>query len=473
MSISYNYPFRASIAEFIGRFNKNDESLTARCVRGSVILACGSVADRGLAFVRNMILARLLVPEEMGVMVLLLSLVALFEVIADVGIKISVIQNDKGATHGYLNVVWWIQIIRGSGLYLLGIVLAGLGYQFFFAHKADVLALHSSDEIIGMIRVIFVTVLLNGLISPRSYVLEKELKFLRVVLLTQGSAVFGIVLTILLCFWHRNVWSMILGTVATAFFRTVVSYGVCPFMPNPRFERAAAREVFAFARRMFGLSFLTFLAYNLDVLCLGRLVSGEMIGLYGMAVTLAAIPRDLFGKIVSPVLLPAFAEKQYDPSMLSKSILRITKYISYGGFLIIPIIAYYGSNIMSIVYGESYRSAGRVFCILSLAVIIIVQATVLSNYLFAKNLPEKHRLFTMIRAVLLAGMIYPMIRIWGMEGAAIAVLASNCVAIMAQSYQIKINTGIRMRDYWRSWLPGAFCGISMWMAIGLVRYWMR
>ena len=473
MSISYNYPFRASIAEFIGRFNKKDESLTARCVRGSVILACGSVADRGLAFVRNMILARLLVPEEMGVMVLLLSLVALFEMIADVGIKISVIQNDKGATDGYLNVVWWIQVIRGSGLYLLGILLAGLGYQFFFAHKADVLALHSSDEIIRMIRVIFLTVLLNGLISPRSFVLEKELKFLRVVLLTQGSAVFGIGLTILLCFWHRNVWSMILGTVATAFFRTLVSYWVCPFMPKPSFERGAANEVLGFARRMFGLSFLTFLAYNLDVLCLGRLVSGEMIGLYGMAASLSAVPRDLFGKIVSPVMLPAFAEKQNDNRALSISILRITKYISYGGFLVFPFCWFYGDRIMALIYGDSYRPAGMVFGVLCLVVIVIVQATVLSNILFAKNMPEKHRYFTLIRAILLAGMIYPLIQRWGMTGAAVAVLISNMIALVAQTYQIQINAGIRVRDYWRSWLPGAFCGISIWMAIALVRNWIQ
>jgi O-antigen/teichoic acid export membrane protein len=469
LSISLIYPFKNKISNIAGWFDNNADNLKMRCVRGSMILACGSVADRGLAFIRNIILTRLLVKAEMGVMVLLLSIVALFEMITDAGIKISVIQNDKGATEDYLNVVWWIQLIRGAGLYILGLILAGLGYQFFFSHKADVLALHSSDEIIRMIRICFLTVLMNGLISPRSYVLEKELKFFRVVLLTQGSAIFGIGLTIILCFWYRTVWSIIIGTVATAVFRTVVSYWICPFMPKTRFKRAEVREVLDFARRMFGLSFLTYLAYNLDVLCLGRMVSGELIGLYGMAVTLAAVPRDLFGKVVSPVLLSAFSEKQDHNELLSKSILRITKYISFSGFILFPFCYFYGAQLMSFIYGPSYRSAGRVFSILSLVILLVVQATVLSNYLFAKNMPEKHRYFTLVRAILLAAIIYPLIQIYGILGAAVAVLIANFAAILVQTYQIKLHAGIRIRDYWGSWIPGFVSGCSVFVAVWFIR----
>lgn len=121
------------------------------------------------------------------------------------------------------------------------------------------------------------------------------------------------------------------------------------------------------------------------------------------------------------------------------------------------------------VYGESYRSAGTVFGILSLVIILVVQATVLSNYLFAKNMPEKHRYFTLVRAILLAGIIYPLIRMYGTVGAAVAVLISNAAAILVQTYQMKMNAGIRIRDYWGSWVPGFVSGCSVFVAIWFIR----
>ena len=83
-------------------------SLKARSARGAVVLGSGSVAERGLRFVRNMILARLLAPEELGLMALIIAATVILDAFTEVGIKQSVIQNKNGAKREYLNVAWWI-----------------------------------------------------------------------------------------------------------------------------------------------------------------------------------------------------------------------------------------------------------------------------------------------------------------------------------------------------------------------------
>ncbi len=427
-------------------------------MRGSFFLACGSIADRGLAFVRNMILTRLLLPEAMGIMVILLSLIAFFEVITDVGIKISVIQNKQGAKPVFLNTAWWFQSIRGIGLYVAGFMLAPWVFWFFFGGKVEVLRLHPQEELILMMRTMFLVVLFNSLISPASFVLEKELKFSKLLFLNQGSAILGTITTVLLCFWLRNAWAMVWGNVITAALRTVLSFGFCPFLPRFAFEKESFRELTGFAGKMFGLSLLTYLAFNIDILFLGRFVSAEKVGFYGMAATLASVPRDLFGRIINPVLLPAFSEKQDQNQTLSKIILRITRYTSLFGLLWVPVAFIFGDTILSIVYGSDYAGADWAFGFFCCTVFVVLHSMIQANLLLAKGLPEKHRFFTLLRVLLIVILVYPLVVQYGIAGAALTLLIANAAAFLVQIKLIKRLVGFSEKAYWQTWLPGLFGG---------------
>lgn len=448
----------------------NPDSLKARSIKGSFYLTCGTVMDRGLAFIRNMILTRILFPEEMGIMVILLSIIGLFEVLTDIGIKISVIQNPKGAEPLFLNMTWWFQVVRGAGLYIVGFLLTPLIFWFFFSSKTDVLILHSEKELIAMIRIVFLTILLNSLISPASFVLEKELKFAKVVLLNQGTAIIGTLLTIGLCFYYKSVWAMIWSNTIIAGFRSLLSFIVCPFIPRFSVQWDSMNELFDFSRRMFGLSFLTYLSFNLDILVLGRLVSAKEVGLYGMAASLAFIPRDLFSKIISPVILPVFSKKQSNNIALSKYTIQISKYISLIGFPLFPICFFYGDSFLKYIYGNSYSSAGTVFGIFYLSSIVYILAIITTTVLFAKNMPEKHRSFNLLRTLLISIMIYPAINIGGLEGASFAVFISIFSAHIYQLYILKKNIGLNIYEYWQRNRYGIITGLILLGFLSLIQY---
>ncbi|HML74989.1 MAG TPA: oligosaccharide flippase family protein [Anaerohalosphaeraceae bacterium] len=446
----------------------NPDSLKAKSLKGSFYLTCGTVIDRGLAFIRNMILTRLLFPEEMGIMVILLSIIGLFEVLTDVGIKVFVIQNPRGAELEFLNMTWWFQVVRGVGLFMAGFLLTPLAFWFFFSSKSDVLTLHSDQEIIMMIRIIFISVLFHGFMSPASYVLEKELKFSKVVFLNQGTAILGTLLTIGLCFYYKSVWAMIWSYVIVAGLRSFLSYTVCPFVPKVSVHWHCLNEQLNFTRRMFGLSFLTYLGYNLDIIILGRLVSAKEVGLYGMAVALAAVSRDLFNKIINPVLLPAFSKKQDQREILSIKVMQISRYISITGFCFLPFILVFGAKLISLIYGPAYVDASQVFILRCFVAFILLHSNILANVLLAKGKPEKHRLFTLVRVLIIGITIYPMVKKWGLNGGAISVISANIVAFLLQIKVIKKLIGFPEKKYWRQWSSGflGFC-ISIGLALSI------
>ena len=448
------------------------DNLKARCARSSLVLGIGVVVAKGLTFGSKVILARLLVPQELGLMVLVLSITSLFQVLTEIGIKQSVIQNKNGARPEYLNMAWWFQSLRGVGLYVVAFFVAPFLCQFYFANRPEVLAVHTTEELLALVRVAFLAILFWGFISPRVYVLEKEIRFGKKVVLTQGSAIIGAIVTIVLAFVMRNVWALVIGFASMGFVECLLSYILCPFRPRLSFDWESFQHIYRFARGIFGLPVLTYIAFNIDVLVAGKLVSTSLVGLYGMALALAVAPRELFTRIISPILLPAFAEKQDDRKALCRAVLKITKVTVLFAIPLVVLAAMCSKTVLSIVYGAQYSAVAVPFSLLCIYALLLIIGTILGNLFFGIGQPAKHRTFVAVRVLILGVLIFPAIKLFGLTGAATTLLLASFIALCAQVLVLHRVIGLRVRDYVMSWVHGAVLAIPVLAVIVVVRGFM-
>jgi O-antigen/teichoic acid export membrane protein len=445
------------------------KSLKARCARSSVVLGVGVFAAKFLGFASKVILTRLLVPQEMGLMVMILSLTALFDVLTEIGIKQSVIQHKNGDDPEYLNMAWWFQCLRGIGLYAVAFIAAPWLCEFYFRSRAEVLTRYPMEQVITLVRVAFLAILFNGFVSPKAYILEKTFRFGRAVLITQGSFILGTIITIILAFAIRNVWAIVIGFASMGFTKCILSHAICPFRPKFAYHRESFQGLYSFARGMFGLPVLTYIAFNIDVLVAGKLVSTSLVGFYGMALTLAFTPWELFSGIISPVLLPAFAEKQNDKEALCKAVLQIAKYVA---IFVIPITALAlscSSTILTVVYGTEYSAVAVPFGLLCVYVVLLMQGGVFASLFFGIGQPAQHRWFTGFRALILIVLMYPGIRLFGLTGAAAVIVLSSFAAMCLQVAVVRKMIGLRIFDYATSWLPGLVLAILVSVIIMVIR----
>lgn len=458
------------INNIIKQFNGND--LKSQCARGSFKLSLGAVADRGLAFASKMLLVRLLMPREMGLMVLVISLTAMFEVFTEVGVKQSVIQHKNGSDPGYMNMAWWFQCVRAVMLYAIAFAATPWLCEFYFSGRAGIMNHHTMGELLLLVRIAFLVILFNGLISPAAHVLEKEFRFGKSILIIQGGDILGTVITIFLAFALRNVWAIVIGFCCMAMLKCVFSYVFCSFRPSFSFDGDSFKEIARYARGVFGSPVLAYLAYHLDVLVAGRLVAVDILGMYGMALVLARIPQDLFSRIITPVLLPAFAQIQKNREAMTRTILRVAKATSLLALPLAGLSIMCSKEILSVVYGESYVKVAVPFSLLCLYVLMLIQAKIFSNIFFGIGQPEKHRAFVGLRVMIIVLLIYPAIKLFGMTGAAFVLLFANFSALCLQVVILQKEIGLKVADYAGSWLPGlAICVVVMSVtgAMGAVR----
>jgi PST family polysaccharide transporter/lipopolysaccharide exporter len=385
-----------------------------------------------------MILTRLIAPEAFGLMAIILAVDKIFESFTEVGIKQAIIQNPAGEDKIYLNGAWWLAFLRGMVLYAIG----------YFG--APALAYFYEDpQLIPLVRVAFLSVFFRGLFSPMAFVAIKQMKFLRWISINHLGGIIGIVATVIMAFYMRNVWALVIGFALQSIVRSILSYIVCPFMPGLTFNKEHTRALIKYVTGILGLPILTFIFMRVDVFVIGKLCTKYDLGLYSMALTLAYIPQQIVASLISEVVLPAFSKIQEDYERLNRSLIMITRMIAMVGFPMLFVMGLYGNEILYLVYGPEYAAVAIPFALIATTALLTLCSTPIAGFYFAIGKPGLHRYFTLVRAILILLIIYPLVLYYGLVGAAAAGVISMVVGYILQVGRINKLTNLNLFSYGR------------------------
>lgn len=430
-------------------------SMKARVARGGLWLGAGSSFEQLSRLLRNMILTRILAPEAFGLMAIVLAVNAAFESFTQVGIKEAIIQNPDGRDRTYLNGAWWFAFARGLALYLI-----------VFACAPWIANFYGNPELVLMMRVAFLVLLFNGIMSSEAYVAIKQMKFKRWVIIFHGGGVLGIVTAVLMAFIIKNVWALVIGFSVEGIARCILSYIICPFFPGINFDREKLRSLLKFAKGMIGLPILTFIFMRADVFVIGKLCPMSELGLYSMAAMIAWAPFQFISSITGRIMMPAFSEKQSNNEWINKWTLKITSMIATMGFPLLCFVIFYGRDVLTLVYGTRYGSVSIPFAIIFATALMRTSSLPIATVYMMSGRPELQRLFTGIRAILMVAFIFPATKWFGVNGAATAGLVSMLIGFLLQVRRMHEITGLDIRQYYRIFfhvLCISTCVIILWV----------
>ena len=418
------------------------DSLRGRILQGGGVLTLGSFTENLLRFIRNMILARLLAPDAFGLMATIMATAATAEAFAEVGLTQSIIQNKRGADKEFLNIIWWLASLRAIALYMVA--------YFATPFISNFLNIHESTTIM---RTAFTVILFRGFTSPNIYLLQKELRFTKWVLLTQGASCLGVLVAIVSAFYLRNVWALVLGYISEAFLTFAFSYIFYPLIPRFKFNSSHASEIIGFSKKVFGLPILMVIYYQADNFVIGKVLSIGTLGLYFLARNLAELPNTIFSKI-SPVLLPAFSLMQDDKVKLKKTLLKLTEIVATFGLPFFIFFIVFSRPILSLIYSPTYSTVSIPFSIFSIFVFLYLLSALIMNVVFATGDPDKHRTASMVRTISFLIVLYPATKYFGLIGAASTTLLSKSLCMAIQIHYLKKLININIPEYLASFTQG-------------------
>jgi lipopolysaccharide exporter len=417
------------------------DGLKAKAMRGGTWLGAGSVAEQAVRFARNMILTRLLAPNAFGAMAIVMSCSAIVGTLTDVGQRAAVIQNPRGREHAYLNAGWWMGMGRAICMYAI-----------IFAMAPWVARFYGNTELRGLLRVALMSTLFEGAMSPRSILPQKEMKFGRWMAISNGGGICGVIVTVVLSFYLRDVWALAIGACSENAFRCLLSYILCPGLPSVGWDRHAARDLYKFSRAVVGLSFLNLIFSRTDIFVLGKLYSPTILGLYTMAVLLVQTPSSFLTSMMGQVLFPTFAHVQDDKDRINRILGVVTSWLVLLGIPGVVAIYLSGRSLLTVLYGARYVAAVGPLAVAALVVLLNVLNAAITCVFNGIGRPALHRRAVAASAVVMMLAIYPACRLFGFVGGQVAALLAIIVSYALQIMRMRDVSGLQPLRYGKSFL---------------------
>jgi PST family polysaccharide transporter len=273
---------------------------TKRLARGATWLYGYRWGERLLDLVSIVVLARLLAPEDFGLVAIAASAVAIIEGLSDFDVAKALIRS-RDDDRSLYDTAWTLSALRGLLAALLMVVIA---------------AFLPDGRIAGVLLALAPSPLLKGLANPSFVAFERELVFSRLAWQTLGSKTIAFVVTLGLALLYRSYWALVIGILVGALASLVLSYVLRPYLPRPSLSRWS--EIFAFSGWMSLTTMVTTLAMETDKIIVGRLLGVADAGLYFMTQRVGVLPTR---ELVSPlqrILFPSFSEIVDDRARLRR-----------------------------------------------------------------------------------------------------------------------------------------------------------
>ncbi|RKY12109.1 MAG: hypothetical protein DRP65_02305 [Planctomycetota bacterium] len=250
----------------------------------------------------------------------------------------------------------------------------------------------------------------------------------------------------------------------------VIQLYLCPFRPRFKFHPESHRAILKFARGVFGLPILTFLAIQTDVIVLGKVVTTEQLGKYAMVYTLARLPMELFVQMFGRVMLSAYSEKQDSLEYLSDSVLRLVRAIAMLGVPLILFMALYAKPLLTLVFGASFAEVSVAFRLLAIVSLLRTQEVIATAMYLAIGQPHLHRRFIALRAVIIVVLIYPAAVAFGLVGSASVILLGNAIAMVMQVYWLHKRIGLSIKAYVYCWFEDIWLCLIVIIPLVLLQF---
>jgi O-antigen/teichoic acid export membrane protein len=389
-------------------------SIKKKAVRAGTWLAVGNGTAKLANFVKNAILAHLLSPTDFGQMGIAFMVLQWLEYFTETGFKTALVQQ-SGDIRRFFDTAWTVQVARA--LLLAGVVLVvAPSVALFFDAPSSV----------AVIRVIALILLLRGLASPALVELQRNLEFGRHTAWNLSGAVTGLLVGVALGLAAPSVWALMWSVVAAEATRTIASYFFAPYRPRFSVDFSAARSLFSFGQWILYFNVLTFFTQNLDGIAVGRLLGTGALGLYGMARQCAFLFALSFAHVVASVLFPALARMDIveRPRAFVEAFSLAASVITLSAFA----LTFAASSVVRLVFGAQWVQAVPAVAILAWAGCFASLSGIAYSLFHASGKPNYSFQAVLTKALLLALLLYPLTKSFGVLGASISVVLSEAGA---------------------------------------------
>lgn len=407
----------------------------------------GNIGVSAIRFVGTMIIARILAPEEFGIIGMASLFTELIAIFGNLGMTSALIQL-KETDEEFKSTAFWTNMMCATGLFIVSVLAAPLAANFF-----------NQPDVQPVLTILASMYIFSALAITHASLLCKELRFKEMAIIEIISNLVRIFLIVLLALAGFGFWSLVWGNVIERILKTIFIVSVHSWRPKFIFSRKKFDRLFHFGRNIYGQSFVNYFSNNIDFIITGKILGPQSLAFYQFAYNLPHLVLNHVSAGIENVSFPVFSKLQDERTRLARGFLKSVKYISIVTFPLMAGLAFVAKDFMATMYGAQWAPAVLPLQILCFSGAIRSVTVTIHPVLQAIGRPDITLKYTLGLMPVVVILIIFLSR-WGTEGVALGMVGTSFLylaVVRTGAHQI----GTRLRMFFKSLVPSVVCSALM------------
>lgn len=327
-------------------------------------------ASQVIRFGSSLITTRLISPDLMGIITVVLLVIGGIEMFCDTGLWAYVVRHKNPEDPTMLNTVWTIQVIRGWIVFALVLTFSYFIYQVQLHAPYLLEGVYKNQDLPLLIAFAGTTAIFNGFKSLASPIYSSKMERKRLDLSDLGVYLVVATITIIWLYFKANIWVLVACNIIPSILHLIASFKLFPVKHKFMLNGEVLKDVFLFSRWIVLSSAITYLFMQGDKLYLAYQIDPNELGLYSIALLLIGVLMLLSENVTVKLLFPYFSRIVNDvPENLKSYFNKYKNYATLTALLIAFVLYLLSPIIFGTLYDIRYSGATWMFQILLISFI--------------------------------------------------------------------------------------------------------
>lgn len=382
-----------------------------------------------ITFIANVILARLLTPDDFGCIGILMIFICLSNTIIDGGFGSALIQKKTPTAEDYSTIFYW------------NIFFSLFLYSVLYLSAPFISDFYRTPLLTSVLRVESIVLIFNALNIIQLTQLRKYLYFRKLAIIEISSAIFSLIIAIVTACYGWGVWSLVSQQIALSVFRTIFLWVVSKWHPSLVFSIKSFRELFRFGSFIFLSNFFSTISNEIQGLFVGRMFNPATMGLYTQAYRLEGSMSTAVSGIVDQVTYPVMSALQDDREKFIAAIKRFIQIPAYFCSLMIGIAIVIAEPLIILIYGQQWIACVPYFQILCIAALAVCLQGSANNSIAAIGKSDVFFRWTIFKRSMTIVLCSIGILLWGMYGLLWSCVMGAWIVYIINAYLVSKYVG--------------------------------
>src|ERR1041385_2182802 len=335
------------------------EHLTAaigsRTARGGVVTIVSHGLKFALSIVATAILARLLTPNDYGLIGMVAVFTGFVAMFKDLGLSLATVQRAE-ITDAQISTLFWVNVTISAAITALMILLAPLIGWFYGEPRLTAITMVTATGF-----------LFGGLAVQHEALLKRQMRFYALSVIAFLSMMIGYVVGIILAWRGASYWSLVFSQLALLASNGLGVWLTCRWRPGRPKRNTGVRSMLSFGGNVTGYALINYISKNCDNLVVGRAFGPQLLGLYSKAAQLLGLPTDQINEPLSSVAIPALSRLADSPERYRQAYMRIMEKIIMVTMPAVILMLATADWLVLIILGPQWGESAKIFVFMGVA----------------------------------------------------------------------------------------------------------